>query len=118
MALSDREKHKVIFYLGWSGQTIIAGSTQYNSVVFNRVGFLNAEIERIVKGLLVRIEKVDTSLEAALCRLTAAEVDGIVLNKDEIVHLKAERRRYIRELSDHLDIPMTKSSGVNISVVS
>jgi hypothetical protein len=117
MALSDKEKHKVIFYLGWSGQTIVSGSTQYNSVVYNRVSFANTEIERIIKGLLVRLEKTDTALEAALCRLTAKEVDGITLNEDEIVKLKAERKRYIRELSDHLDIPIMKSGGVNVGVV-
>lgn len=119
MALSDKDKHKVIYYLGWSGQTIVSGSTQYNSVVNNRLSNnLNTYIENLVKGLLTRLESLDEKLEEALCRLSASTVDGITLNPDEILKLKRERKRYIRELSDHLDIPITKSGGVNVGVIS
>ena len=117
MALSDTEKANVVFYLGWSGLTIVSGSTQYNSVVNNRLTNLNDEIERIVRGLLDRLEALDKKLDAASCRLSASEVQDIVLNPDEIRWLKAERRRLIRELSDHLDIPIEKSGGVNVGVV-
>lgn len=117
MALSDSEKHKVVFYLGWSGLTIVAGSTQYNSVVNNRLTNLNAEIENLVRGILDRLEMFDKKLDAAACRLSASEVQDIVLNKDEIRWLRSERKRLIRELSDHLDIPIEKSGGVNVAVV-
>lgn len=116
--LSDKDKHKVIFYLGWSGLTLVSGSSQFNSIVNDRVSVNNVQIENLVKGLLARLERIDTALEAAICRLTASEVDGITLNADEIRKLKGERMRYIRELSDHLDIPIEKSGGINVSVVN
>lgn len=117
MALSVAEKHKVVFYLGWSGLTLVSNSTQYNSVINDRLRNLNDEIERIVRGLIARLEAIDAKLDSALCRLTASEVQDIVLNKDEIPMLKKERKRLLRELSDHLDIPVTKSSGTNVGVV-
>jgi len=117
MALTDKDKHRVIYYLGWSGLTIVTGSTQFNSVVTDRVSVSNVQIESLVKGILTRLEKLDTLLDEALCRLSASEVDGIVLNEDEILKLRSERKRYIRELSDHLDIPIEKSGGVNVGVV-
>lgn len=118
MALSDKDKHRVIFYLGWSGLTLVAGSSQFNSVVNDRVSVVNVQIENLTKGILARLEKLDTALEAAQCRLSASEVDGIVLNEDEIYKLRSERKRLIRELSDHLDIPIEKSGGVNVGVVN
>lgn len=116
--LSDKDKHKVIFYLGWSGLTIVSGSSQFNSVVNDRVSVSNVQIEGLVKGMLARLDTLDAALEAAICRLSASEVDGIVLNEDEIRKLKSERMRYIRELSDHLDIPIEKSGGINVAVVN
>lgn len=119
MALSDKDKHRVIFYLGWSGLTLVTGSSQYNSVVNDRLGStLNVHIENIVKGLLARLEMLDDKLEKASCRLSASEVDGIVLNDEEICKLRSERKRLIRELSDHLDIEIMRSGGVNVGVVS
>lgn len=118
MALSDKDKHRVIFYLGWSGLTLVTGSSQFNSVVSDRVSVSNTQIENIVRGILARLEMIDSKLESAACRLSASEVDGIVINPDEIMKLKKERMRYIRELSDHLDIPMGKSGGVNVGVVN
>lgn len=118
MALSDSEKHNVVFYLGWSGLTIVTGSTQYNSVVNDRLGStLNAEIERIVRGILDRLEMIDKKLDAAACRLSASEIQDIVLNPEEIRMLRSERKRLIRQLSDHLDIPIEASGGVNVGVV-
>lgn len=119
MALALAEKHKVIYYLGWSGQTIVAGSTQYNSVVDNRLSKnLNTQIESIVRGLLTRLETLDKRLDDAACRLSASEVDGITLNADEILKLKRERRRWMRELSQHLDIPLQQTDNINVGVTN
>lgn len=119
MALSLEQKHKVIFYLGWSGLTIVAASTQFNSVVNDRLNAaaVDAEISRITTGLLFRLDACDVQLEEAKCRLSASKIDSITLNKDEIFRLNNERRRLIRELSDHLDIPMQKSGGRVSSIV-
>ena len=121
MALSDKQKHRVVFYLGWSGLTLVDGSTQFNSVVNDRLGVpakpLNADIEKIVREILDKLEEIDAQLKQARCRLSAKQVDGIKLNEREIEMLKKERWRCIRELSDHLDIPVTKSSSNMMSIV-
>jgi len=118
VALSTKNKHKVIFYLGWSGLTIVDGSTQYNSVVVDRLGpSLTTDIESIVKGLLERLETFDKCLDEAKCRLAASSVDNIDMNPREVEMLKKERMRLIRELSDHLAIPVTRSGSGSISVV-
>lgn len=119
MALTAKQKARVIYYLGWSGLTIVTGSTHFNSVVNDRLGAAdsNTEIERLVKDLLECLEQVDEKLKKAQCRLSASKVDTIVLNKDEIQMLKKERMRYIRELSDHLDIPIMRSSAQQVSIV-
>jgi len=117
MALSQSEKQEVVYFLGWSGLTLVSGSTQYNSVVNDRLRNLNDDIERLTRGLLARIKSLDVKLEAALCRVSTSEVDNIVLNKDEIPMLRKERMRLIWELSDHLDIPIEKSgSGIKAVV--
>lgn len=117
MQLTQAEKHDVVYFLGWSGLTIVTGSTQYNSVVNDRMANLNDYIADLVRGLLARLKSVDLKLEAALCRVSTKEVDNIVLNPDEIPMLRKERMRLIRELSDHLDIPIEKSGGGNVQVV-
>ena len=117
MALSPKQKARIVFYLGWSGLTIVAGSTQYNSVVNDRLSIDDTEIERIIKELLEKLEKYDTALEAARCRLAAKSIDKIQMNEDEIRWLRSERKRLIRELSDHLDIPIVKSGGSMHGVV-
>jgi hypothetical protein len=117
MALSDKDKHKVVYYLGWTGTTLIAGNVHYNSVVNDRLIDLNTYIESLTKGLLERLDMIEESLTQARCRLAAASVDNITMNEREIEHLKKEKRRLIRELSDHLDIPIMKSGGGNTTVL-
>ena len=119
MALTDKQKHQVIYYFGWPGLTLVSGSTHYNSVVNDRLGSdLNSYIENLVKGLLERLEKVDEQIEEARCRLTAESVDNIKLNKDELAMLRKERIKFIREMADHLDIPILRTGGGMVSVVS
>ena len=121
MALTEREKHRTIFYLGWSGLTLVEDSTQFNSVVNDRLGTivkpLNDEIERIVRGLLEKLAACDEQLESAKCRLAASRVDNIEMNPRELEMIRKERLKCIRELSDHLAIPIMRQGGVNTAVV-
>jgi len=117
VALSDKQKHQIIRHLGWSAQTLIANSTQFNSVVNDRVSFLNTDLERIAKELSSCIDAIDEQLKDAHCRVSTSKVDNITINPDEIPMLKKEKRRLIRELSDHLDIPIVKSGGSMVGVV-
>lgn len=117
MALSQAEKHDVVYFLGWSGLTIVTGSTQYNSVVVDRLKNLTPDIERLVRGLLSRLKGIDQRLESALCRVSTKAVDNIQINDNEIPMLRKERMKLVRELSDYLDIPVEKSGGSVKTVV-
>ena len=119
MALTSKQKSRVVYYLGWSGLTIVQDSTHFNSVVNDRINDASDDtnISNLVKELLEKLENIDECLEKAKCRLSASQVDNITLNDREIPMLNKERRRYIRELSDLLDITIMKSGGVNMGVM-
>jgi hypothetical protein len=116
MALSAATQQTIVMYLGWSGKSIIEGSTNYNSQVADRLKNLTPELEANVIGLTEKITAIDQKLEGAACRLAAKRVDEIELNPDEIYWLRKERSRLIRLLSQLLDIPMMNGNGVNVSV--
>ena len=118
MALTAKQRAKVVFYLGWSGLTLVAGSSQFNSVVNDRLDGAAADLEisRIVKDLLDCLIALDEKLKKAQCRVSTSKVDDIKINPEEIERLRSERSRLVRELADHLDIPITKSSSRNVSI--
>ena len=115
MALTDKQKHEVVRYLGWSGKTLISTSTHYNSIVNSRLINLNSIIEQQVVGLLARLDSIVEQMDAARCRFSASEVGDIVLNDKEMAMLRKEYMRWLRELSDLLDIKIEKS-GLNPNV--
>src|SRR3990172_12852179 len=98
MALTDTQKHDVVMFLGWSGKSIVVGSTNYNSQVADRLNNLNADIELQVSNYLDKIASIDDKLEGASTRLAAKKVDEIELNPEEIRILRSERRRIARLL--------------------
>ena len=116
MALTAAQKADVVMYLGWSGKSIVSGSTNYNSQVADRLENLTPQIEAQVENFLERIEAIDSKLDSASCRLSAKRVDEIELNPDEIKMLRSERRRLCRLLSELLDIALVGGTGVNVSV--
>lgn len=116
MALSDAQKHDVVMYLGWSGKSIVVGSTNYNSQVADRLINLTAPIEAQVVAYLDRLSAIDAKLDSAACRLSARRVDEIELNPDEIRMLRSERRRLARLLGRLLDIPLMNDGGMNVGI--
>jgi hypothetical protein len=123
MAFTDKEQQRVLKYLGWAGLTVVADSTHYNSVVNDRLGNnvlkpLTLDIEKEVRAILTRLIAIDTSLDEAICRLSAKQVDSVTTNPRELGQLRSERRKWSKEMSEILDIPMMKSSGATIKVLS
>jgi hypothetical protein len=118
MALSDEQKHDVIFFLGYPGKTLISGSTNYSNIVSDRLDNLNDQIETQVAKLLRKLKKVDEKIEEAMCRFSTEKVDDVKLNENERVLLSNERKRYIRQLSELLDISMYGGcpNGINMVV--
>jgi hypothetical protein len=116
MALTDQEKTDVLYQLGWSGKTLITSSTDYSKTIADSLINLSSPIELRVRDLLARLVKIDTAISNAICRLSAKEVGDIKLRDDELYQLRREKTRTCRELSDLLDIPVTRSGSGGVSV--
>jgi hypothetical protein len=112
MAFTTTEKYKLVRLLGWEAKVLDDTSTVYNSVVNDRLEGYATDAENEVRTLLDRIVTLDEKLEKATCRVSTKEVDGVVLNEDEIPALRRERTRVIREISEFLGIPYRRSGGV------
>jgi len=114
MALSQKQRTKILFYLGHPGLTIVPDSTFFSGIISDRFDAANdvPEICMVVVGLLKKLEDIDCKLEKARCRLSASKVDSITLNEKEISKLLCERTRCIKELSAHIAIPYKGLSRV------
>lgn len=117
MALTDDQKHQVVFHLGYSGKTIIAGTTDYNKTVVDALGGLNSYVEAQVVDLLDQIATAKEKFSASSSRMLVKKVGDIELNTDEHRSLGQEFRRLIRELSSLLGIPAQGLGGISIGVV-
>jgi hypothetical protein len=113
MALSSQEKHDVVRVLGWSGATIVEGSKDFNTVVNDRLDGLSSESELSARALLTRLANLDIKLEKALCRVSTVRIGDIELNPDELRHLRKERIRIIRELSQVTAIAFVGAGSSN-----
>ena len=116
MALSDTQKHQVVFYLGSSGKTIIAGTTDYNKTVVDALSGLNSYVEAQVGDLLNLIADAKEKFTASSSRMLVKRVGDIELNTDEHRSLGQEYRRLVKELSALLGIPAMGVGGINIGV--
>lgn len=117
MALNDLQKHEIIRHLGWAAKSLLTDSTHYNSVIVSRLTNLNSTIEAQVAGVLSRLDAIEKQLDSARCRLTASEVGDIVTNENEIPMLRKEYWKWLRQLSDLIDIEIIRSKNDCISVV-
>lgn len=118
MALETKEQTKIIQLLGYGGKTIQVGSVIYNKILNDRLNQLTPDSEEIVRGFLTSITAIECRIAAAPGRLAASAVDGIKMNMDELVMLRAERRRISREIATFLDVPFMAPGGANRGVVA
>lgn len=116
MALTDTQKQSILMYLGYPAKSLLSDSTHFSSVVDSRLKNLSAEIETGVVSTLTRLAALETRLDSAACRLSAAKVDEIELNPKEIEGLRSERKRLIRILADYIDLPIRSKGGNMVGV--
>jgi predicted nuclease with TOPRIM domain len=117
MALSDKQKADVIFFLGWPAKTLVEASTNYNRTTAQLLENLNTNIEGQVSDLLHKLKAQDERIDAAQDRMAALKVGDIELNPEEIDKLRNERNRLCKMLSRLLDIPMQSGGGAMFGVV-
>lgn len=118
MAFTDTEKFRIVRLLGWNAGVIISGNTSYSKIISDRLTGLPSAVETEARDILARLIDLEEKREEALSRASTKQVDDIILNTDELNILAKERGRWVRELSDMLDIPVTGSAnrGINIGV--
>ncbi len=116
MALSPAEQSKVIQIIGYGGKTIQVGSVIYNKILNDRLNQLPPATEEIVRGYMAQIATIECQMNAAPARLAATKIGDIETNHEELVQLRAERRRIGREVAQFLDIPYSMIGGANINV--
>lgn len=117
MALTSAEKSEILFYLGWPGNTLDSTTTNYNSIVYDRITNLTEDTETLVRRVLAKIKKIDDKLMEAIDRFSTEEIDDIKLNPRERNLLRAEKKNYIQEISKLIDVPSMANGGVNFGVV-
>lgn len=116
MAFSTTEQNKIVQLLGYGGKVLQANSVLYDGVLVNRLATPPTDTENLIRSYLAQVAAIETQMNAAPLRLSAEKVDDLTINLRELPLLRAERRRIVREMSQHLDIPMVASGGVNVSV--
>ena len=118
MGFSNKDKGKILFYLGYSGLTLTEGSTHYSQIIADRLETLSEspEISRIIKRDLRVLESLDENIEKAKIRLSASQVDSITLNDQELRMLRRERKIHIKEMAKFIDLPVYSSRSGNIGV--
>lgn len=106
MALTTTQKQKVVFYLCWSGKSIIEGSTDYNSQVASALDNLNSDIEAQVTDLLAQLAAIDTKMANSGNKFGVKAIGDIeFFDNSGLDQLKGERARLGRLLSSLLGIP-------------
>ncbi len=118
MAFSTQQKQDIIYYLGWPGKSLLIDSTHYNSILASRLTNLIVEIEGQATALVTRIKAIDAVLIVSINRASTSEIQDIKINPYERETLRKERSKIIRELSDLLDIDVSKSSTNMVNLVS
>jgi hypothetical protein len=116
MALTPKEQSKVVQILGYGGKSIQVGSVIYDKIMNDRLAHLTPDGEELVREYIGKILRIEKHMDAAVCRLSASEVNDIKLNSDELPQLRSERRKIAREVANFLDIPFQMVGGVNVSV--
>jgi hypothetical protein len=117
MALAAETKHRILFLLGYSGKTLIQGSTHYHSIVDSRLKNLNVHIEDQVEVLLREINVVRDNLRKTQVKGNIQKLGDIEMDTSRgRSFILKEYMRLISELSSLLDIPVKNKPSGNIRV--
>lgn len=117
MALTTKQKHDVIYYLGWPSKTLDVGSTHYSKIMNDRLNGLSDEgCDRVI-DLLCKLQGIREQLDEARCRLTTSEVDKIKMNEHEVSRLWGLEKSWVCILSELTDIPVMRKSKSCVGLV-
>ena len=98
MALTEKQKEKMLRYIGWNSIFIDQNKRFYSATIDSRLNSLSTSAEEDAIELLTRAEAIDTQLSKAVNRLSVNSIGNLRLNRNEITELRAEQRRLINEM--------------------
>ena len=116
MAFTTTQKAEIIFNLGYASRILDSNSLDYNKIFADRLDGHSAESELIISKILKQIKDVREKLILSQDIMKVKRVGDIELNNEENMLLRKDLKRLLKDLAMVLDIPLKKSSGVNISV--
>jgi hypothetical protein len=122
MAFTSEEKYKIIRFLGYPANTLRQGSLSYSKIISDRLLDLESPAEEEVRGILDRLDALDTSLQSGVSQAGVKRIDDIEFfgaseGATKLEELRRERRRLIKELAMLLDIcAMTSGSMGDVCV--
>lgn len=118
MALTSLQKMKVVQLLGYGAKTLQEGSVIYNKVLCDRLENLPVDAETLVTEYLAKVEQNEDQIAAATSRMSVVQIDDIKLSDSEAMSVRGERKRWAKELSLLLDIPLKGGSSNMVSVIA
>lgn len=108
MALSTTERASIRRYLGWT--TAFRQITPGLENAMERIAEV-PEDEAEVRSLLAQLTDIETRLNTgARDRLQASQVGSITLNAAEVYQLRAEGRRFVRQIAALLDVEILQNA--------
>lgn len=111
--LDEAVADKIVFLLGYPAKVLVSDSTHYNDVIAQRFRNLKQVTVDRVTELLALIDETRTNLDDTRSDANVSGVGEISLDprlSDKYIY--KQYRRYIRELSNMLDVPIRSSGGM------
>jgi hypothetical protein len=115
---SSQEQNKIVQLLGYGSKVIQAGSVIYDKVMNDRLHQVPPDGETLIRSYLAQIALIENQMNVAITRLTARKVDDLEMNLDELPMLRKERKKIVREIAYHIDIPIVAMGGPNVGLRS
>lgn len=117
---SEKEKVKILRYIGWDVRLIEGESVFFSNVIEDRINLDPTSSDRISavidesRELLNRIIALDQQVQQAPSRLKINSVSNVRLNNSELNQLRSERDNVIAELCVVLRVYPPESYGIQL----
>jgi len=117
MALGKEEQYRVLYHLCWPSTTIDEGTTQFNSIIRDRLEEPSNNSVDNIERLLKELECVEEELVKTKTCLKVAQAGDVKMNLDHRQNLNSEYNRLVRKLSCLLGIPKC-GGGANGRIIA
>lgn len=111
MALSTKQKVKILRSLCYPRGTLDNTSLDYSKIVSDKLDQIDGEDQNEVEQLLEWIDETETEIDKAIASGRVKRVDDIEFFENQSDVLRSEKKRYLNELSDFIGIPNKCKGG-------